>query len=98
VVVGLALAVAHHLLAARVQRVGIRRNTAAGFAVILGGYAGLLVAVVAIFFVLAAFTPLNVVAMLAAFLGLFSVLLVWSVYRLMSKQRNAPPSAGASGV
>lgn len=80
------------------QRVGIQRGTAAGFAVILGGYAGLFVAVVAIFFILAAFTALNVVAMLAAFLVVFSGLLAWSVYRLMSKQRTAPPSAGASGV
>ena len=80
------------------QHFAIRGSAAAGFAVILGGYAGLMVAVVAIFFILAAFSPLNVVAMLAAFLVLFSALLAWSVYRLLSKQRNAPPSAGASGV
>jgi hypothetical protein len=98
VVVGLALAVAHHLSAARVQRLGARSASAAGLAVILGGYGALFAVVIIILFVLALWTPLNLVAMLITFVVAFSALMVWSIYRLMSKQRSAPPSAGASGV
>jgi hypothetical protein len=98
VVVGLALAVAHSFAAARVQRLGARHDSAIGLAVILGGYSAAFAVVIVAFFALALWTPLNLVAMLVAFVVVFSGTLVWSVYRLLSKQRSVPPSAGTSGA
>ena len=98
VVVGLALAVAHSYATARVQRLGNQHDSAIGLAVMLGGYAAVFVVVIAVFFVLALWTPLNLLAMLLTFVVAFSALLALTVYRLLYKQRNAPPSAGASGV
>jgi hypothetical protein len=98
VVVGLALAVAHHVSAAQVQRLGAQHNSALGLAVVVGGYAALFAIVIVVLFALALWSPLNLVAMLLTFVVMFSVLLAWSVFRLLSKQRSAPPSAGASGA
>ena len=69
-----------------------------GLAVVLGGYAALFAVGIVVLFALALWTPLNLLAMLLTFVVAFSVLLAWSVFRLLSKQRSAPPSAGASGA
>lgn len=98
VAVGLALAVAHFVVAARAQRIGNQHDSAIGLAVILGGYAAAFLVVIVVFFALALWTPLNLVAMLVTFVVVFSGTLAWSVYRLLSKQRSVPPSADASGV
>ena len=97
-VVGLVLAVAYHVFAAWVQRFAIRRNTVAGPAAVIAGFIVRLAVIVLILFVLGLWTPLNILAVCLAFVVLFSLLNIWSVYSLMSKRRNAPPSAGASGV
>ena len=98
VVVGLALAVAYHVFAARVQRYAVRRNTMAGPAAVLLGFLGRLAIITASLFIIGRWTPLNIVAVCLAFVVLFSILNIWSVYSLMSKRRNVPPSAGATGL
>jgi hypothetical protein len=98
VVVGLVLAVAYHLFAARVQRFAIRHNTIAGPAAVIAGFLIRLAVIVLVLFILGMWTPLDILAVCLAFVVLFSLLNIWSVYVLMSKRRNAPPSAGATGV
>jgi hypothetical protein len=98
VVVGLALAVGYHVFAARVQRFAVRNNTIAGPAAVIAGFLVRLAVIVLILFVLGMWTPLNILAVCLAFVALFSVLSVWSVYVLMSKRRSVPPSADATGV
>lgn len=97
-VAGLALAVAYHLFAARVQRFAVRSGSIAGPAAVLAGFLIRLAIIVLILFVLGMWTPLNILAVCLAFVVLFSLLNIWSVYVLMSKRRNAPPSAGPTGV
>ncbi len=98
VVVGLALAVAHHLFAARVQRFALHHETMAGPAAVIAGFLVRLVVVVGILFALGLWTPLDILAVCLAFVGLFSVLNIWSIYVLLSKRRNSPPSAGTTGA
>jgi len=98
VIVGLALAVAYHVFAARVQRYAVRRNTMAGPAAVLLGFLGRLAIISVILLVIGLWTPLNIVAVCLAFVVLFSILNFWSMYSLMSKRRNVPPSAGATGL
>lgn len=95
---GLALAVAYHVFAARVQRFAIRRNTIAGPTAVIAGFILRLAVIVLILFVLGMWTPLNILAVCLAFVVLFSVLNIWSLYVLMSKRRSAPPTTGATGV
>ncbi len=97
VVVGLALAVAYHLFAARVQRSALRPNAVGGPAAAIGGFLLRMTIIVAILFALGFLTPLNIIAVCLAFVVLFTLLNIWSLYHLM-KHRNVPPSAGASGV
>lgn len=97
-VVGLALAVAYHVFAARVQRFAVRSNTVAGPAAVIAGFLVRLAVIVFVLFALGMWTPLNILAVCLAFVALFSVLSVWSVYVLMSKRRSVPPSADATGV
>jgi hypothetical protein len=92
------LAVAYHLVAARVQRFAVRRNTLAGPAAVIAGFILRLGVIVIILFVLGMWTPLNILAVCLAFVGLFSLLNIWSIYVLLSKHRSAPPSAGATGA
>jgi hypothetical protein len=98
VVVGLALAVAYHLAAARVQRFAVRRNTMVGPAAVLLGFLVRLVVVTAILFAIGLWAPLNIIAVCVAFVVLYSGLNLWSVYALLSKGRKVPPSAGATGL
>jgi hypothetical protein len=98
VIVGLAMAVAYHLFAARVQRWAGRRNTMAGPAAVLLGFFGRLAAFTIILLVIGLWTPLNIIAVCLAFVVLFTILNFWSVYSLMSNRRNVPPSAGATGL
>ena len=94
----MALAVAYHVVAARVQRFAIRRNTMAGPAVVILGFLGRLVAIAAILLLIGFFTPANIIAVCVAFVVIYSGLNLWSVYSLMSKGRKVPPSAGATGL
>ena len=95
VAVGLVLALAYHLSAARFQTWASRVNTAAaplitvlGFIIRLGIVGGILAA-------LGVATSLNMLAVCLAFVGLFTILSIWSVYHLMSRQhRNTPPTPG----
>jgi uncharacterized membrane protein len=98
VVVGLALAAAYHVFAARVQRFAVRNNTIAGPAAVIAGFIVRLAVIVLILFILGMWTPLNILAVCLAFVVLFSLLNIWSVYVLMSKRRSVPPSAGTTGV
>jgi hypothetical protein len=98
VVVGLALAVAYHLAALRVQRFALRRNTIAGPAFVILGFLARLVVIAAILLLIGFFAPLNIIAVCLAFVVIYSVLNLWSVYALMSKGRKVPPSAGATGL
>jgi hypothetical protein len=98
VVVGLALAVAYHLAAARVQRFAVKRNAMAGPAVVILGFLGRLVAIAAILLIIGFLTPLNIIAVCVAFVVLYSGLNLWSVYSLMSKGRKVPPPAGTTGL
>ena len=97
-VVGVVLAVAYHLVAARVQRFAVRRNTMAGPAVVILGFLARLAAIAAILLIIGFFTPLNIIAVCVAFVVLYSGLNLWSVYTLMSNGRKVPPSAGATGL
>ena len=97
-VVGLALAVAYHVFAARVQGWAVRRNTVVGPAAVLLGFLARLAVFTVILLVIGLWTPLNIVAVCLAFVVLFSILNVWSIYRLVSKRRNVPPSADATGL
>jgi hypothetical protein len=97
VVVGLALAVAYHLFAARVQRHALRSDVFGGPAAAIAGFLLRMALVVAILFVLGYATPLNITAVCLAFVVLFTLLNIWSVYHLM-KRRSAPPSTGATGA
>jgi hypothetical protein len=63
----------------------------AGFMIRLAVITGILVAI-------GYLTPLNIIAVCLAFVVLFSALNIWSIYKLLTKPRNAPPSAGASGA
>jgi hypothetical protein len=76
----------------------MRGDTPAGPAVVLGGFFVRLAVIVVILFALGYWTSLDIAAVCLAFVGLFTILNVWSVYRLMSKHRKAPPSAGATGI
>jgi hypothetical protein len=98
VVVGLALAVAYHVFAARVQRFALRRNTMAGPAAVLLGFLGRLAIFTVLLLIIGLWTPLNIVAVCLAFVVLFSILNFWSLYSLVSKRHKAPPSAGATGL
>jgi hypothetical protein len=98
VVVGVALAVAYHVVAARVQRFAIRRNTMAGPAVVILGFLARLVVIAAILLIIGFFTPLKIIAVCVAFVVLYSGLNLWSVYTLMSKGRKVPPPAGTTGL
>jgi hypothetical protein len=98
VVVGVALAVAYHVFAARVQQFAVRRNTVAGPAAVIAGFLIRLAVIVLIFFVLGMWTPLDILALLLSFVVLFTLLNIWSIYSLLSNRRNAPPSAGVTGV
>ena len=86
------------MFAARVQRFAVRSNTVAGPAAVHRGFLVRLAVIVVILFVLGLWTPLNVVAVCLAFVVLFSILNIWSVYVLMSKRRSVPPSADATGA
>jgi hypothetical protein len=96
--VGLALAIAYHLFAARVQRWAGRRNTMAGPAAVLLGFFGRLAIFTIVLLFIGLWTPLNIIAVCLAFVVLFTILNFWSVYSLMSNRRNVPPSAGATGL
>jgi uncharacterized membrane protein YiaA len=98
VVVGLALAVAYHLSAAWVQRWALRRNTVAGPAAVLLGFFGRLAVITVVLLIIGLWTPLNIIAVCLAFVALFTITNFWSIYSLMSKRRNIPPSAGATGL
>jgi hypothetical protein len=98
VLVGLVLAVGYHVLAARVQRFAIRSNSVAAPLAVVGGFIVRLAGIGIILFVLGMWAPLNILAVCLAFVVLFSLLNIWSVFSLMSKRRNVPPSAGATGV
>lgn len=97
-VVGLALAVAYHLVAARVQRFAIRRNSMVGPAAVILGFLGRLLVIAVIFLIIGFWTPLSIIAVCVAFVVLYSGLNLWSVYALLSKGRKVPPSAGATGL
>jgi hypothetical protein len=98
VVVGLVLALAYHLAALRVQRFAVRHNTIAGPAAVLLGFVARLAVVTGILLAIGYWTSLNIIAVCAAFVVLYSGLNLWSVYALMSKGRKVPPSAGATGL
>jgi hypothetical protein len=97
VVVGLALAVAYHLFAARTQRLALGGAPGAGPAAVIGGYFLRITIIVVILFVLGYFTSLDILAVCLAFVVLFTLLNIWSIYSLMSK-RKAPPPAGTPGI
>ena len=81
------------------QRFAVRRNTVAGpAAVIVWASSSASPCIAVILLVLGLWTPLNILAVCLAFVVLFTILNFWSVYSLMSKRRNAPPSAGATGL
>ncbi len=98
VVVGVALAVAYHLFAAKVQSFAVRNNTVAGPAAVIAGFFIRLVVIVLIFFVLGMWSPLEIIPLVLSFAVLFTLLNAWSVYSLLSKRRNVPPSTGATGA
>ncbi len=62
------------------------------------GFLVRLAVVAVILVVLGLWTPLNIIALCLAFVGLFTVLNAISIYTLLTKRQNVPPSAGASGA
>ncbi len=99
VIVGLGLAVAYHLATARVHRWAVRRNTGVGPAAMIVGFVLRLMAITVVLLILGLWTPLNMLALGLAFVALFSILMFWSLYGLLSKDRHhAPPPAGANGL
>lgn len=98
IVVGLVLAVAYHVFSMWVQRWSYGHKfmmlpvvTIAGFIVRLAVIGGILVA-------LGLWSPLNILAVCLAFVVLFTVLNGIRLYSLVTKQRGAPPSEGATGA
>ncbi len=97
-IVGLALAVAYHLFAARVQGWAVRHHTMVGPAAVLLGFLARLAIFTVILLIIGLWTPLNIMAVGLAFVVLFSILNIWSIHRLLSKRRDVPPPADATGL
>lgn len=98
VVVGLALAVLYHVLSMRFQRWIGRFSPSTVVAVTVAGFLARLTGIAVILVVIGLWSPLNIIAVSLAFLAGFTVLNVISIYLLFAKRRNAPPSAGVTGL
>lgn len=92
------LAVAYHVFGLRVQIWVSRRNAMIAPALIVAGFMVRLAVITGILMALGFLTGLNIIAVCLAFVVLFSMLNIWSIYRLLTKRRSAPPSAGPSGA
>lgn len=92
---GLALAVAYHFLALRLQSRLAQRGSAMGPLYAVLGFVVRLAVFAAVLIMLGLWTSLNILAVGLAFVCLFTILNGWTVYSLMSKRKGAPPSAGA---
>ncbi|OFW60795.1 MAG: hypothetical protein A2133_04165 [Actinobacteria bacterium RBG_16_64_13] len=98
VAVGLALAVAYHLLSSRLQSLVANRSSAMVPVVTILGFLVRLAVLAAILVILGLWTSLNMLAVCAAFVVVFTALTGFSVYSMLSKRHGAPPSAGATGA
>jgi hypothetical protein len=95
IAVGLALALAYHLLALRLQsRLARRASPAAPLFAILGFVVRLAV-FAAVLIMLGLWTPLSIMVVGVAFVCLFTILNGWTLYNLLVRRKGAPPSAGA---
>jgi len=96
VAVGLALAVAYHFLSVRLQSWFSRYSAVLLPLVFVVGFLIRLVVLAAVLVAVALWSPLNVVAVALSFIGLFTVLTGFWLYRMATKGRKTPPSAGGT--
>ena len=94
VAVGLVLAVGYHLLSLRFQTWVSRRRATMVPAVVMLGFLVRLTLIGVILVILGLWSPLNIVAVCAAFIALFTILTAYSLYAY-AKRRDTPPPAGA---
>jgi ABC-type nitrate/sulfonate/bicarbonate transport system permease component len=97
VAIGLALAVAYHLLSTWLQGWVTRHSAAMVPAFVILGFLVRLTLIGLILVVLGLWTSLNIVAVCIAFVALFTILTGYSLYRF-AKRPTTPPSAGADGT
>jgi len=91
VVVGLALAVAYHLLSVRLQGWFSRFSAVLLPLVFVVGFLTRLLVLAIVLVVIALWTPLSIVAVALSFIGLFTVLTGIWLYRMATKGRKTPP-------
>jgi hypothetical protein len=92
VAVGIVLAVSYHLVSMRLQMWVTRRNVGLMPAVTVLGFIIRITLLAVILALLALFTSLNIVALAATFVVLFTILTGISIYGMISKRHSAPPS------
>ena len=93
VAVGLALAVAYHLLSVRLQGWFSRYSAVLLPLVFVAGFVIRLMVLGAILVAIALWTSLNIMAVALSFIGLFTVLTGFWLYRMSKKGGKTPPSA-----
>jgi hypothetical protein len=98
VAIGLVLAFAYHILSMSLQRWVAHRNSAMVPVVTILGFLGRLAVLAATLVVLGLWTPLNILALCLTFVVVFSVLTGFSLYKVMAKRPDVPPSVDAGGV
>lgn len=96
--VGVVLAAAYHFLSLRLQAWVAHRNSAMVPLVTILGFLLRLAVIAAILVVLGLWTPLNILALCLAFVVVFTGLMAYTLYSIVSKRHGAPPSADAGGA
>jgi len=94
VAVGLALAVAYHLLSMAVQGWVARHTSAMVPAIVILGFVLRLLLIGLVLVVLGLWTPLNILAVCIAFIVVFTILTGYALYVFTKRQKSARP-AGA---
>jgi len=89
------LAAAYHFLALRLQGRLARKTSTMGPLFAIVGFVVRLGVFAAILIMLGLWTPLKILAVGLAFVGLFTVLNAWMLYSVWTRGKKAPPSAGA---
>jgi hypothetical protein len=98
VAVGVGFAVVYHLLSMKLQVWVAHRSSAMVPLVTILGFIVRLAVLAAILVMLGLWTPLNMLAVCLAFVVVFTGLMGYTLYAVVSKRHGAPPPADAGGV
>ena len=96
--IGVVLAVAYHFLSLRLQVWVAHRRSAMVPVVTVLGFIVRLAVIAAILVMLGLWTPLNIIALCLAFVVVFTGLMGYTLYSVVTKRHGVPPSADAGGA